>query len=185
MPSTTTATGIPAHAFADPFTRRLLGRTASTTAQLEERLGTRLRLRLIDQRLVVPDPPALEAHLVRRTELWTPEGLVVSRNLVLGRLPEQQELTEIVTGLTEPLGRALAAHGITEHRTPLGVSLSRWPDGTTAVRRRYLLRIGQEAPLYVLELFNPAVVPATPADSTPDDTTPADTTPADTSRWAA
>ncbi|MCX4745624.1 hypothetical protein OG455_08835 [Kitasatospora sp. NBC_01287] len=166
--TTTTASGIPADAFADPFTRRLLHHRGSTTAQLEQWLGCRLRLRVVDQRLTPLSPPgdplaAAEACLVRRTELLTGNGLVVSRNLVIGQLPQQQELVEVVTALTVPLGRAVAERGIAQRRTALGVSLGAWrePLGNEvpAVRRRYLLRLATAAPLYVVELFNPAVVP--------------------------
>lgn len=158
---------VPVRNFADAFTRRLLGHRGMTTDLLEQHLGRPLRVRVRAQTLA---PRAAGGHrplrpappfLVRRTELVTPEGTVVSRNTVTGPLPDDDELAAAVTSRTTPLGRAVAASGTPHRRTPRTAGLSGWPvaHGTLpAVARSYLLHLDGAFPLHVEETFNPAVV---------------------------
>ncbi|WP_035841439.1 hypothetical protein [Kitasatospora azatica] len=151
--------GIPAEEFGDPFTRRLLLHGGSTTAQLEQRLGALLEVRVCEQHLLKG------TRLVRRTELVLPGGLVVSRNLVTGQLPGDPSLAAAITGPQVPLGRAVAACGTGQRRELLWCALGDWDapgsQGGQAVCRGYMLWLAAEEPLYVEEWFNPAVVPAT------------------------
>ncbi|MFF4456563.1 hypothetical protein [Streptomyces goshikiensis] len=165
--------GISAQDFTDPFTRRLLLNEGSTTELLERRGRCRLGLRVVEQTLaplhlrdrrlldmlgVTPQTPCL----VRRTELVSPEGTAVSRNLVIGRLPRSDEVTQVVTHHSVALGRSVIVRGIPQRRTLLSTGLTTWHGaGRTvpAVSRGYLLHLDDEAPLYVAETFNPAVAP--------------------------
>ncbi|MFD4137077.1 hypothetical protein [Streptomyces goshikiensis] len=165
--------GISAQDFTDPFTRRLLLNEGSTTELLERRGRCRLGLRVVEQTLaplhlrdrrlldmlgVTPRTPCL----VRRTELVSPEGTAVSRNLVIGRLPRSDEVTQVVTHHSVALGRSVIVRGIPQRRTLLSTGLSTWHGaGRTvpAVSRGYLLHLDDEAPLYVAETFHPAVAP--------------------------
>ncbi|MCZ7416815.1 MULTISPECIES: chorismate--pyruvate lyase family protein [unclassified Streptomyces] len=177
-PATSAAPPPAAHEerFADPFTRHLLGHTGSTTEQLRRRTGAPLRLRLVSQHTVPPADgdaprpgsptvrrPADTPCLVRVTELLTPDGITVSRNLVTGPLPAAPAVADAVTRADTPLGPALARAGVRQRRTLLGVGLAPWPQAPTgppAVRRAYLLYLADEPPLRVVERFNPAVVPS-------------------------
>ncbi|GHD81062.1 MULTISPECIES: hypothetical protein [Streptomyces] len=165
--------GIRAQDFTDPFTRRLLLNEGSTTELLERRGRCRLGLRVVEQTLaplhlrdgrlldmlgVTPQTPCL----VRRTELVSPEGTAVSRNLVIGLLPRSDEVTQVVTHHSVALGRSVNLRGIPQRRTLLSAGLTTWQGtGRTvpAVSRGYLLHLDDEAPLYVAETFNPAVAP--------------------------
>ncbi|MCX4545887.1 hypothetical protein [Streptomyces sp. NBC_01565] len=165
--------GIPAQGFTDPFTRRLLLNEGSTTELLERRGRCRLGLRVVEQTLaplqlqdgrlldmlgVAPATPCL----VRHTELVSPEGMAVSRNLVIGRLPRSAEITRIVTHHSVALGRSVTVRGIPQRRTLLSTGLTTWHGSgrsMPAVSRGYLLHLADEAPLYVAETFNPAVAP--------------------------
>ncbi|AEW97854.1 MULTISPECIES: hypothetical protein [Streptomycetaceae] len=174
VPAATAARGLPPDGFADPFTRRLLGRAGSTTDALQARLGVPLRVRVTAQEVTDPGPldarlrtqlrlPPGEACLVRRSELRTGRGRLVSRNLVVGRLPGRPALAAAVTGRTVPMGAAAAVRAAGQRRVPLLVELAWWPGAHgpyRAVRRGYLLRLDEEAPLLVTEEFDPAVVPA-------------------------
>ncbi|WP_219090662.1 hypothetical protein [Streptomyces sp. JJ38] len=180
-PPPPTASGAPPPAargerFADPFTRHLTGHTGSTTEQLRKRTGAPLRLRLVSQHTASPADgdaprpasrtvrrPADTPHLVRVTELLTPDGITVSRNLVTGPLPATPAIADAVTRADTPLGPALALAGVHQRRTLLSVGLTPWPQapaGPPAVRRSYLLYLADEPPLRVVERFNPAVVPS-------------------------
>jgi hypothetical protein len=143
-----------------------------TTELLEHHSRRPLCLRVRTQTLVSPRvgddrsrwlphlTPALP-WLVRRTELATPEGTVVSRNVVIGRLPQNDELAAAVTSRLVPLGRSVAASGVPHRRTRLTAGLSDWPGpcgALPAVARSYLLHLDGEFPLHVEETFNPAVV---------------------------
>ncbi|MFE5831236.1 hypothetical protein ACFQ67_17595 [Streptomyces sp. NPDC056488] len=150
----------PAWGFTDVFTRTLLRHRGPTTELLERRVRHRLRLRLVGQTLTGSASGA--RRLVRRTELVAPDGTVVSRNLVLGRLPRDEELASAVTSRSVPLGRSLAAYGVPQRRTPLTAGLAPWRGpggGPSAVSRGYLLQLADEAPLYVRETFHPSVAP--------------------------
>ncbi|WP_307792264.1 hypothetical protein [Streptomyces verrucosisporus] len=168
------------------FTRRLLRLDGSTTELLEERLGRRLRLFVTAQSTAaappsasgrVPggsrrlhEPHADEPYLIRRSELIGPRGMVVSRNLVTGRLPGDPRLAGAVTGRTVPLGVSAAVRCAAPRRVPLEIALCPWPGSApavSAVRRVYLLSLADEAPLYVEERFNPAVVPSVRTARTP------------------
>ncbi|WP_431781912.1 hypothetical protein [Streptomyces chumphonensis] len=160
--------------FADPFTRRLVGHTGSTTEQLRLRTGQPLLLRLVSQRTGPPPeadrlplphaarPAPGTPWLVRVTELVTPQGLTVSRNLVTGRVPAAPAVLDAVTCPRTPLGSTLLRTGMPQRRTLLSAGTAPWPGapGSPAVRRGYLLHLADEAPLYVVEHFNPAVVPS-------------------------
>ncbi|MEU3598941.1 hypothetical protein ABZ714_09465 [Streptomyces sp. NPDC006798] len=164
---------LPVEAFHDAFTRRLLAHRGLTTELLERHGGHPLRIRVLEQTPAAPEPadPALRAvlrlapgvpALSRRTELVTPRGRVVSRNLVLGRLPSDASVAASVTGRTAPMGRALARLGVPNRRTLLTTGLGVWPgpDGAApAAAREYLIHLEGEAPLYVQETFHPAVAP--------------------------
>jgi hypothetical protein len=166
-----------AEEFTDVFTRRLLSLAGPTTELLEERLGCRLRLCVTAQSTAaappstsgrIPggyrrfrEPHADEPYLIRHSELIGPRGLVVSRNLVAGRLPGDPRLAGAVTGRTVPLGISAAVRRAAPRRVPLEIALCPWPGSSpavSAVRRVYLLSLADEAPLYVEERFNPAVV---------------------------
>lgn len=163
---------LPVRNFADAFTRRLLLHRGMTTELLEHRGRCPLRLRVRTQTLAVPrirdqrlrrllHLASAPQCLVRRTELVTREGTVVSRNWVIGRLPENNELVTVVTSHSVPLGRSLAVRGIPHRRTLLTAGLSDWhgPRGPLpAAARGYLLHPDGELPLYIEEMFNPAVV---------------------------
>ncbi|MEV6960236.1 hypothetical protein AB0M97_13760 [Streptomyces sp. NPDC051207] len=166
-----------AEEFTDVFTRRLLRLTGPTTELLQERLRCTLRLRVTAQRVAVaprppsgaapcaprrlPEPHANEPYVIRRSELIGPRGLVVSRNLVAGRLPGDPRLAGAVTGRIVPLGISAAVQRAAPRRVPLDIALAPWPGSSPtafSVRRSYLLSLVDEAPLYIEELFNPAVV---------------------------
>ncbi|MEU5362036.1 hypothetical protein ABZ354_00755 [Streptomyces sp. NPDC005925] len=163
---------VPVRDFADAFTRRLLLHRGMTTELLEHHIRCPLRVQVRTQTLspsrtgdprssLPPHPAPAPPWLVRRTELVTPEGTVVSRNVVTGRLPRNGELVNAVTGRLLPLGRAVAATGVAHRRNRLTSGLSDWPGprgALPAVTRGYLLHMDGESPLHVEETFNPAVV---------------------------
>ncbi|MEI7033738.1 hypothetical protein [Streptomyces pratensis] len=171
--SLTPLRSLPVHGFHDPFTRRLLTHRGLTTELLEQRGQCMLRVRVVRQTLaeplvghrrlrgmllLAPGSPAL----VRRTELVTPQGRVVSRNLVIGHLPQSPELCALATDHSVPLGRSLAVRGIPHRRRFLTAGLGVWNGSAgdvPAAARDYLMCLDGEAPLYVQETFHPAVAP--------------------------
>lgn len=161
---------IPVQCFVDAFTRQLLLHRGMTTRLLERRIRHRLRVRVVEQTLSAPhaggDRPLDALPLVpnapvlfRRTEIVTPYS-VVSRNLVVGSLPTAATLSALATSRSVPLGRAIAANGVSHSRTLLTSGLASWNcrgSASPAVTRSYLLRMDGEAPLHVQEIFHPTV----------------------------
>ncbi|WAX81240.1 hypothetical protein [Streptomyces sp. KMM 9044] len=159
---------VPARNCAAALTRRLHPDRGMTADLPEHHHGHPLRLqvpprtpaslRIGGHRLLHPTPAP---PWLIRTEPAAPEGTVVPRTVVIGRLPRNDGPLAAVTSRLVPPGRSVAASGVPHRRTQPTARRSERPGRRgvlPAVAGSHLLPPDGEFPLHVAEAFNPVGV---------------------------
>ncbi|MFI9408066.1 chorismate--pyruvate lyase family protein [Nocardia sp. NPDC052316] len=160
--------------FADPSTRTLLAGDGTTTLLLEAILRAPVTVRVREQHLQDAEelPPEIGRALqlppqcrvlVRESMLITPDEQPVSYNRAIITTEPGNPLYPLIDDRHTPLGRALLAAAIEQHRQILTTGHRHWPfsaEFRAAAAKTYLIHMDGRPRLHLTETYSPDLFPA-------------------------